>query len=246
MRCPRLAILAVIPVALATLGCDSTQPDQVSSSPATLSLAAFAKVDNNDCWEIWEDTNDDGVPDQNDNFVLCAPVGDETKVTRSVPWRYSIVVSLLKAGETTAEVIGTSVGLGDGVPDFVSMTPYDQTPATVGASRPPEGVFYFVNPIRCSNGSEYWLTANGYNLGVPNVLEQIPTYEFNMNPGDTVIVQARKQPQAEGPGYLPTDEDPELHISGTLTLGGVEVQLQGQSVSSNDDKSGVSFSYTRR
>jgi len=167
-------------------------------------------------------------------------------VTRSVPWRYSIQVSLLKSGETTPEVIGTSVQPGGAIPEFASMTPYDDTPATVGATMDPQPPYYFVNPVTASNGSELWLTANGYALGEPNVLEEMPTYDFTMNSGDTVIVQARKQPVNEAPSYLPTDQDSELFIYGTLTLGGVEVQLQGQSVSSYNDKSGVSFSYTRR
>jgi hypothetical protein len=246
MRFTRWAILAALPAALATLGCDSTQPDQVSASPATLLITAEAKVDNNNCWEVWEDTNDDSVPDQNDNFVICSPVGSETKVTRSVPWRYSIQVSLLRSGETTAEILGTSAQPGGPIPLYASMTPYDQTPPAVGATRPPEPPYYFLNPVTASNGSEYWLTNNGYNLGEPNVLEEVPTYNFNLNPGDTVIVEARKQPVNEGPAYLPTDEDAELHILGKLTLGGVEVQLQGQSLSTNEDKSGISFSYTRR
>lgn len=247
MRLTRWAILAALPVALATLGCDSTQPDQVTAAPATLLITAKAKIDDNNCWEVWEDTDNDNVADQNDNSVVCSPVTSETKVTRSVPWRYSIQVSLLKSGQTTAEIIGTSVEPGGPIPEFASMTPYDETPQTVGATRAPDPPYYYLNPVTASNGSRYWLAANFYDLGgEPNVLEQVPVYEFNMDPGDTVIVQARKQPVNEGPGYLPIDEDPELHIIGTLTLGGVEVQLQGQSVSTNDDKSGISFSYTRR
>jgi hypothetical protein len=243
-RTVRLSVLAALAAVLGTLGCDSTQPDQITSQPANLSVEAFALVDNNNCWEIWVDTDGNAEPDLNTGQYFCTPVVGETKVNRAVPWRYSMVVSVLRAGATVPEVIGSSVAPKDGIQDFVSMSPYDSTMGSV-ADLPPDGDVYYINGKQVSSGSAYYLNAVGYNLGLPNVLQQTPTFDFSLNPGDTVIVQARKQPYADAPPYLNFDQDPDLTISGLLYVAGIKVPLSGSATSSGADKSGISFSFSR-
>jgi hypothetical protein len=246
-RRTRLSILAAIPVALATLGCDSTQPDQITSQAATLSVGARAIVDTYDCYEVWDVSQ---VPETNLG-VLCGE-DSQGKAERAVPWHYSLEVSLLRAGQTTPEVIGSSVVPGDTMNDFVSLTPYD-TVVENAAAKPAEPPYEFRNGKRVSRGSEEYLTSLGVqaNLGPPNILEQTlpegaPTYGFDVNPGDTIIVQARKQPDAEGPPSVTFDPNPELRITGVLTVAGVQVQVSGEPTSQDANKAGISFSYTRQ
>jgi hypothetical protein len=100
---------------------------------------------------------------------------------------------------------------------------------------------------KVTNASRLWLEGNGFFLGEPNVLEQIPpTFNVDLNLGDTLIVRARKQKRSDAPPFLSSDTDPELALTGTVSLGGVQVPLQGTSATSFDDMAGMTFSYTRR
>jgi hypothetical protein len=248
-------VIAFVIAVVGTSGCKSTQPDRLQTRTASLTVGALAKkVDLFDCYEVWVDaTPGDPVPDLDTGFRQCFQrLG---KVTRSVPWRYSLAISVIHEGSTTEEQVtslaghpGSSVQPGDGIDDFVSLTDYDLS-APVGQVRSPDqSGNYFLDPREVSTGNPIYLASRQFDPGVPNVLQETPAFTFEVNSGDTIIVRGRKQALVDAPAFLPTDEDPEMAIEATLRVNGVTVTPNppGGSTSSFDDKAGISFSFTVR
>jgi hypothetical protein len=150
-------------------------------------------------------------------------------------------------------VIGSSVQPGENpeVNDYISMTQYDPDQPPVGDQNIPGTPLYLINGHTVSPGSPLYLSANGFNLGEPNCLGELgvsdaaPTFEFDINSGDTVIVRLRKQPYSLTDPFLPLSADSEVQISAVLAVSGVEVSTSpGSPTSTFDDGAGVTFSFT--
>jgi len=258
----RPAIFAAMAIVLATLGCNSTQPTQPGPLTASLKFTANATVETNDCYHIYTDTGDPNNPND-ENQVWCYATGESE--SRFVPWHYSLLVYVIPVGQTAPtdpDRIFTSLFPGNPIPDFVSLTGYD---AIVGTApfKPEDNGIIFVPVGRVSRGNKIWLSsdlkfydstdpnaASGvvYNLGETNVIEQ-PTLDFDLNTGDTVVVEARKQIDGDPPYFTDPESaagNPGLTITASLTVGGTVVQLTGPSSSTADSGAGFTFSYTRR
>jgi hypothetical protein len=256
-------IVSVVAVA----GCSTTQPDSVGTRSASVSFAANAFVDIFDCYEEWQDqTGPNGVPDGipdvkiNDSLV-CFPAIDpnnglQLKATRAVPWRYSIKITAIRAGQTNETVVtstsgtfGSSVEFNDTVEDFVSLTDYDpdMPPAP---NRTNVGDIYYLNGLRLSTGSPIYLANIGVDPGIPNLLDVTPgIFPFSLNTGDTVIVRARKQAVNGGPPGNPPY--PDLTITADLEVSGADAAPQSTPpgnppTTSTEDKAGMTFSFTVR
>jgi hypothetical protein len=243
---------------LAVAGCSTTQPDSVGTRTASLSIEVRADhVGIFNCYELW--ANDiNGVPAYigvNECYEELDNEGHPVFSNRPVPWRYTLTVSIIHRGSTTEEVVtsvsglvGSSVQPGDGIDDYVSLSPYDPSDQPADFKEPQErpgyGLVQFLNGKQVSAGSPFWLTPNGFELGEPNILLAPTTFDFEVDSGDTVIVRARKQLMVDSQGFLPRIPDPKLQLSGTLSVGGVQVVPSGTKVSSTADGSGVSFSFT--
>lgn len=257
---PTYAVVLVAAV-LVAVGCDSTQPDRVESRTASVSLRTTAKVDLYDCFEVWQDTNNpqDGVPDVNTGFVTCDPTpppiggGPVVKALRSIPWRYSLRISVIRKGTTTEEVVvsdsglfGSSVESGDPTP-FISMTEFDETSPAI-PDRPHADDIYYLNGKTVSLGNPTYLAFAGIDVGTPNILSQPlttgPTFDFTVNTGDTIVVRSRKQAYVDAPPFLHFDQDPEVRLESVLAIGGTPVAISGTNVSSTDDGAGFSSSFT--
>ena len=245
------AILATVPLILAAVSCQSTQPTGDSAATASISFEARGRVDTLDCWEVWFDTDDDGAPDFDTNSKFCQPVQKDIRV---IPWRYSLEISVLRAGATQPELVASSVVPFDSVPDFISMTDYDHA-IGVGGTKAAEPPVYYKRSSTLSDGdsaqqvgsgSPVYLASINLDLGQPNVLQQTPSYNLTLNRGDTVIVAARKEKLGDAPAYLPTDQPPDINLHAILVVAGEQVQVNGTSTSPDDDGTGVSFSFTRR
>ena len=248
MRRSMPAIFAIAASILATVGCDSEQPASSPETTASLTITARADVDKNFCWDLWQDLDSSGDCEFDTQTKFCEVADLGSKDSQAVPWRYSAQVSILKAGTTTPQIVASSVIPGDSVFDYVSLTPYDPVVAP-GFQKPSADGFCYLNGVKVSRGTQYWVEANGYVLGPANVLEHIPSLEFQLALGDTVIVEARKQAVVDAPNYLQAADDfSELNLvlTGVLTVGTGEVLVNGTSFSSTADKAGFSFSYTRR
>ena len=255
---PKQAVVMVVSVlALVGVGCDSTQPDRIETRTASVGISSIGFVEVLNCYEAWQDVNGDGIIDGNDaylGYMVCESVPPDLgggQRQRPVPWHYSLSISLIHAGTAIEETVtslsglsGSSIQPRDGIDDFISMTDYDLAAPAV----PPKivGGTYYVNGKQVSLGSPVYLASIGLDFGAPNILSAAPTFDFDVNSGDTVVVRARKQSVAESPPFLPVFPDPELQISAVLAIGGVQVATQGTTVSSTDDKAGFSFSFTVR
>jgi len=256
---PTYAVVLVASV-LVAVGCDSTQPDRVESRTASVSLRTAAKVDLYDCFEVWQETSNppDTTPDVDTGFVTCQPTvpespGTVVKAIRSIPWRYSVRISVIRKGTTTDEVVTSDTGLfgssaepGEPLP-FVSMTDFDET-ATPIADLPPVDDLRYIHGKTVSTGNPIYLAFAGFDVGTPNILSQplteSPTFDFTISTGDTIVIRARKQATADAPLFLPTDQEPEVTLEASLAIGGTAVTPRGTAASSTDDKAGFSISFT--
>lgn len=229
------AILSCLVVA----GCSSTQPDQIDTRSASVSFETKASVLIWDCYESPQ--------------LTCFPVLDgqaQQVADRSVPWRYSLRITIIRAGTynevvalSTTGQVGSSVERGDLVEDFISLTDYDPDMPPI-ADR--DG---YTNGHRVSSGSPLYLASIFVDAGIPNILDTVSTvpetpatFNFDLNSGDTVIVRARKQDVGASPTNSANYEN--IILRATLAIGGIAVSTQGPQTSSIDDGSGFTFSFT--
>ena len=243
---------------LAAAGCKSTQPGSVGTRIASLRIVAKAEVSTFNCYQIWaDDANGDpaftGTVECDD---VIGQQGLPIIANRSVPWNYSLSVSIIRAGSTSEEiaisrsgVFGSSIEPGDGIDDFISLTEYDPTDQPATVFRNPEfrqgyGIVTFENGRLVSRGSPIWLAIAGFGPGETNILTLSPTFDFEVNAGDTVIVRARKQLAVDAPPFLQSSPPPEIILSGTLSVGGSLVTPAGAAKSTSADGAGISFSFT--
>jgi hypothetical protein len=257
---PRQAVVMVVSaLVLVGVGCDSTQPDRAQTRTATLSLSTIAKLDVYDCYEVWLDLTEppDGTPETFSN-LFCLPPPTPFKVQSRAPWGYSLMISVIRAGTTTEEIIGSSVQPGDGIFDYISLTDYSdyQQPAP---ARDPVDNIYYLNPQQVTVGSAYYLAFVGIQtacvrgiasncLGAPNILSvRPPVFDIDVGTGDTVIVRARKQPASQFPPGIRPGQETDVQLSAVLTVAGVPVETTGTPptpTSSTQDGTGFSFSFT--
>src|SRR5262249_30315380 len=97
------SILAVSGLVAAAAGCNkTTQPASNPVSTATLSFTATGQMDIYSCWELWADVDPfDGIPEDR-NMLYCEQNrqenGSPVQALVPVPWNYSIVISVIRAG----------------------------------------------------------------------------------------------------------------------------------------------------
>jgi len=244
----RAQAVVVFLSAFAVAGCSSTQPDRIETRPASLSFKTTAFVG---LWDCYEDPAPPGCfPQLEDNGS-----GLQKKETRSVPWRYSLEITVIRAG-TTEEVVvtslsgevGSSVQAGDDVEHFVSLTDYDPNMPAV-PDKVVDGTTYS-NGHAVSTGSPIYLATINVDPSVPNppniLLNTAQTFDFTLNAGDTVLVRARKQgvDDPSAPQFQPPLDD--ITLESSLSVSGVPVVNQKELKLVPDNSPGLSFSYTVR
>jgi hypothetical protein len=149
------------------VGCETTQPEQVEFQEVTLAFRApgVPKLDVGEglgtwvTWFMFEDADGDESTDDpvNDQFYLwCEAPGDrpEEYAPASVPWTYTLQVSVIRAGQTGPEVITSTNALQGG--ESVNLTAYDtqskgspfirhKDPIRWNEGQPDERLFRFVD-----------------------------------------------------------------------------------------------------
>jgi hypothetical protein len=247
--------------ALALAGCSSTQPDRAANRSGSLSFRAQAKLGLLNCYDLWQDTSNplDGSPDVDLQQRQCFEIPNSS-ISRPIPWHYSVIITLIPAGTTTEQLLtstdgflGTTSLANDDLDTYFSLTDYDpsEPPATV---RPAFGDIVYVNGKEASWGSPIYQGAYSdscpscpMDLGPPNLVSGPTNFDFPLNSGDTVVVRARKQDLAHSPGFIPAEVTPlqiEIVLIATLSIGGVPVTPNGSALTSTDDASDLTFSYT--
>lgn len=196
-----------------------------------------------------------------------------TVSANSVPWRHSFDIRILKAGETESVRISTDEAESDlfNLTPYDSTVVPGQNPLPCAAPEvcTPLGRLTAANrivmesdyedasrsivilgqTIRVDEDGRPVFRCPGSSLGEPvlgGTFEDPspPPFRFDLSPGDTVIVRARKTELAQGGLVL---RSPPL-LSAAIFVGGQDVSsaTAGTTQSTGDAGAGVSFSYTLR
>jgi hypothetical protein len=100
--------------------CDSTQPLEADQKMAQISFqGASALTRTYNVWDMYEDADGDTLPDDLDGdgvgdlYLFCQDigVGSQALTPASVPWRFSVEVSIIRAGTTVPEVLTQEAAL---------------------------------------------------------------------------------------------------------------------------------------
>jgi len=256
-----------------TGACDSTQPQQVGQQSLELRVIGVgAQMPSYFVYQFYEDLppyNQQQDPGE-DLYLFCKDAAGFQDISpQSVPWNYSLEVSILRAGETAPEVITSPEGLDV---EF-NLTEYD---TSVGSGSTP-----FRNPIVLDNGRTFRFLNPGRILSAANREVRMATSNplsdsgvapygtvgqgrcsagdpgepmidgggiplvLDLQKGDTVVVNLRRANDL--PDNFPNDPDlltAEPRIRAILSLGGRELQVRGEAVTGLEPSSGISFSYT--
>jgi len=111
----RVALFAILLMSmLVATSCDSDQPLSVEGQQVDIFFNAFAAT--TPLFRVWEltvdtdndnvpdDVNGDGVSDQDDVTLWCE-MGPTSANPNSVPWDYSLRISVVRAGSTVPEIV---------------------------------------------------------------------------------------------------------------------------------------------
>jgi hypothetical protein len=239
-------------------GCDNVAPLQIEEQTYELRVVgtSVGRIPALNVFDLYED----GIGER--SLFCVTPVPAVTLLPTSVPWRYSIQIEILRAGETEPEIITSTAALD---PDL-NMTDYDTTSVTGAlADKDPIVIgtrtFRFENPRRLSAANRDVMAAtsnpltqldpatyvlgaglcSNANPGLSNIDGAPQPISIVLNKGDTLLVQARKSDTAPpGVWYLPN----EAAIRGVLLLDGSEITVRGNRTSSVATGAGFSFSFT--
>ncbi len=258
------SLLCLLVGVVAFTGCDSEQPAQVLTSIASIEMSATnSVVKAMHTWNVFEDNDNNNVPDDGQTYLWCefpASGTSQTSVPTSVPWSFSTEVSIIRAGTTVREVITSE----NATAKNFNIAQYDRTSVTnsVTPTKPPQIVngrlFKFTMPRRHPSVRYELMNAvksplanltgatfgNGVcSAGTPGEarLDSVPLpYMIELNKGDTIIVKARINNEVlPMSGLAATVNQFPQSLSGRL-------QIDGRTVNVLGSRSGpaVSFSFT--
>jgi hypothetical protein len=146
-------VAGVLLLALTLLGCDTETPDQLESQVLEIQmvtqgaprLAGGVGIRSYNTWVIFEDGDMDPSTDdpvdfdgdgEGDEYLWCRQQTGPFQVHNSpssVPWTFTIQVSIIRAGETVPEVITSPQAL---IADpAINLTAYDGSSATASTSQ---------------------------------------------------------------------------------------------------------------
>lgn len=252
----RVGFALLVSVAALAASCDSSQPSQGGSTNAEVQIDARALTQLFDCYDRFRtDLGPDPVFDR----MVCFPAAGPLLENRPIPWSFSFRIIILRAGTTFPDILVSSVNDDGEFADFGSTARFDtvEQSAPLKLDEPP---FTFQNPRRVSQGHEdYFLayveigggTRPPLALPTVNILNEPPSspgaaprYAFELNAGDSIIVEASKQLLGLGPAVFPPGIVPDARLSGRLFVGGSETTPNAGTVeSAATDGAGISFNY---
>ena len=273
-------LACILLLALISLSCDTTQPLLLEQQGFELSLRATGTIVRlMDVYTGFEDNDGDGQPD-GDPFLFCLwrfTVNDngdvviDTRGPTSVPWGYTIEVSVLAAGTTDPQLIVSEQAVLD---SDVNLSEYDTTDSIFGPvpGLPPITIdgrtFKFTNgtiqteakqsvmasttnPLAELDPANYGTKGGGVcsdfypgSPGIDRLSGAINPFPITLKKGDTLIVGARRA--VDGPIGLGVQNPPAPGLSSTFTLDGIAVNVRGTKSSDLGPGEGFNFSYTSR
>ena len=278
---PTIALVALAAAALLTSSCDTTQPLQLEEQTFLLSFAGtdVVGIRNFDVFDAYEDNNGDSQPDDTngdgtpDIFLHCLTRDPNRQNAfsnpASVPWGYSVVISILRAGQTVPERITSSAAASDA---SFSLTDYDPRGPQLGAvDAAPAPVTINNRTFGFRNGrvlssvrrdimaqttsplvelapNTYGAIGSGrcsaFDPG-PSVVDRATSADYPrhivLRKGDTVTIEAFMSPTPT-PGIV-VPNPPAPGLSATFTLNGTPMVVRG-STSEAGPGNGLRFAYT--
>ena len=279
---PTIALVAVATAAFLTCSCDTTQPLQLDEQTFQLTFAAVgAQSFNFNVYDGFEDANGDAQPDDTngdgtpDLFLHCLTRNPDSLNSHlsnpaSIPWGYTVSISILRAGETVPELVTSTASATD--PGF-SVTTYDTSNAPLGAVPPaPSPVtvqgrtFQFRNgrilsqtrrevvaqttsPLIELDPGTYGAVGSGrcssFDPG-PAIVDRgtssVYPRQIVLGKGDTVTIQAFVSP-IPTPGIIVRNPLSAPSLSSSFTLNGQPMVVRGE-IAETSRGSGLRFSYT--
>lgn len=274
-----LLLAGILCLLAGTPGCDSEQPLTVEEQEFTLEFKALnAEVNKFWVWEQYWDADKNGVPDETDQYgqpidpviqVWCERAidadGGPTIIADSVPWNYTLQISVIPAGESRAIALTSEDALDTGT--YLNLTPYDtavssgQPPPTSCANDPDDVIV--CNPLGTLTAGHRIVMESTFDLddledpegifycpgepgrGDPTLggtfdQPERPPFRYMLKKGDTIIVEARQDVTA--PNSLEALSVPSL--AAFPSLGGRTITPIGKTQSSGTVGDGFTFSYT--
>lgn len=251
-------------------GCDTTQPLQLDQQTFHFEVRGVtASINTYDVWDMYEDVNGNMQHDADEQlYMFCVTKGSQIIGPQSVPFPFKIRMSILRAGQTEAEILTSNQALLT----TANMTLYDDAAIRYGgtAEKLPIVInddgelrtFRFINPRMMTAAREEVVAATTN-----------PLYEFNpvvfglgsgrcstaypgpakidlqpqpmailLNKGDTLVVELRRG--TTPPPGIPLNVNGEPMIRAILRLDGREVAVRGETVTTKVPDDGISFSFT--
>jgi len=248
-------------------GCDTTQPLQLDQQTFQFEVRGVtASMNSYDVWDMYEDLDGNGQRDANEELYLyCIPKDSQIIIPQSVPFPFKIQMSILRAGETEAEMLTTAQALQT----TANLTLYDDAAPRYGSTQEKDPItiedpagsfrtFRFINPRLVSPGREEILASttnplwefdsNSYRrcstfYPGPAKIDQVPQpWPIVLNKGDTLVVELRRG--TTPPVGLPLNLNGEPAIRARLLLDGREVTVRGETLTSKVPDDGISFCFT--
>ena len=272
-----LGVASIVLLALAVASCDTTEPLSLDQQTLELQvLATGGQAGVFDVFDGYEDTNLDGQPDdtngdgQPDFFLHCLnrPFAPFTSNPSSVPWGYTVSITILRAGETTAERITSS---GAATDPASSVSEYDTTVLIAGAVRPtPDPIAIGTRTFRFTNGRILSETRREVMAATTSPLVMIDPATYGQkgegrcstfDPGPTLVdsttsstyprrIVLRKGDTVTVEAAISSSPTPGLpvlnpRLAASLTLEGTPVVVRGSTAEATPG-GGLRFSYTSR
>jgi hypothetical protein len=275
-----VGMVGALLLALAALSCDTTQPlllDQQTFELQILATGVQTTIFN--VYDGFEDANGDGQADdtngdgQPDFFLHCLTRTQDptTSAPSSVPWGYTVSITILRAGETEPETITSTDAASD--PSF-SVAEYDTTASTLGVVPPaPAPVTVMGRMFRFTNGrilsqarrdvlsqttsplveldpGTYGTVGQGrcstFYPG-PTLVDSATSSAYPrtimLRKGDTVTITAALS--TTPPPGIPVLNPPAPSLASTFTLHGAGLDVRGSTTESTPG-GGFRFSYSTR
>jgi len=187
-------LLLALALILSGAACDTRQPTDAGTQEISITVTGSGKAAVWNIWDVWDDVDGDCQISEGDIPLPskgCRAQASELDTT--VPWRYSAVLTVIRADTTVEQVIATSVGTAN---EFSSVSFYDDTV-----------IRELANVCFSTTTGELWtngrqMTAASFdvmegclgetNLPPANVLGSPDSYTVSVQQGDTVLFRARK------------------------------------------------------
>ncbi len=212
-----LLVLAVLP------SCDTEQPVRTGTRTVSLDFASYTQGELVDVWDRYLDRNRNGLAEKIE-FVgtECGAVYETPAESQHAAlWGFAAEVNVIRAGTVTETRLlpasaSTTFASYPSAPDDTTQYPPDPPMP----DQPPgfDPAFLYLNPrrmlnvssdvMRCTNTGS--LTTNLGGFPIP--------FEFTLEPGDTLVVRAGRNPRPPFPSWssLPKSFDAVLRVDGVV------------------------------